>query len=210
MGVLPVLGNASTKLTPPAINIIAFQNIEDRHKEKFYLPKMGFVLPSPNSPPERARALMDRKDLIQAELDAQFSILSVNRSTMHSPLVDTEGFPRADIDVYAVRHARVRIIELRNDMQAIMDDIGKALEGVYNPNAVSSSGSAIPLTTLSSRSPSTVEDELHAFAKVDGVAPDKPLDSAILTRLKQFSAMNKLKKIAYREKEQTLRFKARY
>ncbi|KAH7554201.1 hypothetical protein JRO89_XS12G0133600 [Xanthoceras sorbifolium] len=32
----------------------------------------------------------------------------------------------------------------------------------------------------------------------DGAAPDKPLDSAVLSRLKQFSAMNKLKKIAIR------------
>eukprot|EP00271_Cylindrocystis_brebissonii_P017024 TRINITY_DN424_c0_g1_i4.p1 TRINITY_DN424_c0_g1~~TRINITY_DN424_c0_g1_i4.p1 ORF type:complete len:505 (+),score=136.56 TRINITY_DN424_c0_g1_i4:202-1716(+) len=32
----------------------------------------------------------------------------------------------------------------------------------------------------------------------DGVAPDKPLDSAVLSRLRQFSAMNKLKKMALR------------
>nr|CAD1819657.1 unnamed protein product [Ananas comosus var. bracteatus] len=36
----------------------------------------------------------------------------------------------------------------------------------------------------------------HPWVCVDGVAPDKPLDSAVLTRLKQFSAMNKLKKMA--------------
>nr|CAD1828104.1 unnamed protein product [Ananas comosus var. bracteatus] len=38
----------------------------------------------------------------------------------------------------------------------------------------------------------------HPWVRVDGVAPDKPLDSAVLTRLKQFSAMNKLKKMALR------------
>ncbi|KAM0943595.1 putative protein kinase CAMK-CDPK family [Dioscorea sansibarensis] len=38
----------------------------------------------------------------------------------------------------------------------------------------------------------------HPWVQVDGVAPDKPLDSAVLTRLKQFSAMNKLKKLALR------------
>ncbi|KAJ4788493.1 Calcium-dependent protein kinase family protein [Rhynchospora pubera] len=38
----------------------------------------------------------------------------------------------------------------------------------------------------------------HPWMRVDGVAPDKPLDSAVLTRLKQFSAMNKLKKMALR------------
>ncbi|KAG0471485.1 hypothetical protein HPP92_016031 [Vanilla planifolia] len=38
----------------------------------------------------------------------------------------------------------------------------------------------------------------HPWVQVDGAAPDKPLDSAVLTRLKQFSAMNKLKKMALR------------
>jgi calcium-dependent protein kinase len=38
----------------------------------------------------------------------------------------------------------------------------------------------------------------HPWVQVDGVAPEKPLDSAVLSRLKQFSAMNKLKKMALR------------
>nr|QCQ29250.1 calcium-dependent protein kinase [Camellia fraterna] len=38
----------------------------------------------------------------------------------------------------------------------------------------------------------------HRWVQVDGVAPDKPLDSAVLSRMKQFSAMNKLKKMALR------------
>ncbi|KAL5999274.1 Mitogen-activated protein kinase cpk1 [Asimina triloba] len=38
----------------------------------------------------------------------------------------------------------------------------------------------------------------HPWVQKDGAAPDKPLDSAVLSRLKQFSAMNKLKKMALR------------
>lgn len=38
----------------------------------------------------------------------------------------------------------------------------------------------------------------HPWIVDVGVAPDKPLDSAVLSRLKQFSAMNKLKKMALR------------
>lgn len=34
--------------------------------------------------------------------------------------------------------------------------------------------------------------------QINGVAPDEPLGSAVLTRLTQFSAMNKLKKMALR------------
>ncbi|XP_010558242.1 PREDICTED: calcium-dependent protein kinase 1-like isoform X2 [Tarenaya hassleriana] len=38
----------------------------------------------------------------------------------------------------------------------------------------------------------------HPWVKVDGTAPDKPLDSAVLSHMKQFSAMNKFKKMALR------------
>lgn len=38
----------------------------------------------------------------------------------------------------------------------------------------------------------------HPWIVDDRVAPDKPLDSAVLSRLKHFSAMNKLKKMALR------------
>ncbi|XP_074562930.1 calcium-dependent protein kinase 2-like [Curcuma longa] len=36
----------------------------------------------------------------------------------------------------------------------------------------------------------------HPWLKEGGEASDKPIDSAVLTRLKQFKAMNKLKKMA--------------
>lgn len=38
----------------------------------------------------------------------------------------------------------------------------------------------------------------HPWIIDDKVAPDKPLDSAVISRLKHFSAMNKLKKMALR------------
>eukprot|EP01018_Ginkgo_biloba_P015381 Gb_29448 [translate_table: standard] len=36
----------------------------------------------------------------------------------------------------------------------------------------------------------------HPWIREDGEAPDKPIDSAVLTRMKQYRAMNKLKKVA--------------
>jgi calcium-dependent protein kinase len=38
----------------------------------------------------------------------------------------------------------------------------------------------------------------HPWICDHGVAPDRPLDPAVLSRIKQFSAMNKLKKMALR------------
>ncbi|KAK6947864.1 Protein kinase domain [Dillenia turbinata] len=43
---------------------------------------------------------------------------------------------------------------------------------------------------------SAVEVLNHPWIRVDGDASDKPLDIAVLTRMKQFRAMNKLKKVA--------------
>ncbi|PIA49209.1 hypothetical protein AQUCO_01300210v1 [Aquilegia coerulea] len=43
---------------------------------------------------------------------------------------------------------------------------------------------------------SAIEALNHPWIKEDGVASDKPIDIAVLTRMKQFRAMNKLKKVA--------------
>lgn len=40
------------------------------------------------------------------------------------------------------------------------------------------------------------EVQSHPWVKVDGEAPDKPMDSIVLTKMRQFRAMNKLKKLA--------------
>jgi 26S proteasome non-ATPase regulatory subunit 9 len=129
---------------------------------------MGFMLPSSNSPAEKARALISHKEALESELDAQRTILTANNSTLSTPLVDADGFPRADIDVWAVRHARVRIIELRNDLQAVMDEIGKALQGVYDPSLKAEPTAA-----------QTQEPATEPFARVDGVLSGSPAASAV-------------------------------
>nr|XP_050027657.1 26S proteasome non-ATPase regulatory subunit 9-like [Dermacentor andersoni] len=75
--------------------------------------------------------LTQRKLEIEAAISAQHEILNANSIGMDEPLVDNEGYPRSDIDVYKVRHARHRIICLLNDHKAIMKDIEKSLH-VYH------------------------------------------------------------------------------
>ncbi|KAJ3555108.1 hypothetical protein NM688_g2761 [Phlebia brevispora] len=135
---------------------------------------MGAAIPSRDTAAEQVRALMLRKEGIEAELEAQFTILNAHNCTMQTPLVDEEGFPRADIDIYAVRHARVRIIELRNDHKAVMDDILKGLQGVYNPDLV--------LNTPATADVAANASGLQPFARVDGVAPGSPAATAGLIR----------------------------
>ena len=115
---------------------------------------------------------MQRKDNIEAELDAQYSILKSHNCTMQTPLVDEDGFPRADIDIYAVRHARVRVIELRNDLKAVMDSIMSGLQNVYNLALVQRASNAPD-------EPAANASGLHPFARVDGVAPGSPAATAV-------------------------------
>ena len=142
---------------------------------------MGYTLPAPDSPTERARALMARKDAIEAELETQGSILKANNTDMRQPLVDREGFPRDDLDVWAVRHARVRIIELRNDLAALMDEIAKTLETVYPrapppPPAEKEAEGGPSSSTSAAGGDST---DLLPFARVNGVAPGSPAADAV-------------------------------
>ena len=127
---------------------------------------------------KQARALMERKDGIERELETQLAILKANNATMQTPesLVDGEGFPRADIDVWAVRTARVKVIELRNDIRDVMDAIGRALEGVYDP-------SSTVVTDSSSRIKKVPKPEsLKPFTKVESVAPGSPASEAVSCR----------------------------
>jgi len=148
---------------------------------------MGYMLPSPDSPSERARSLIARKDALEAELEAQGSILKANNTDMRQPLVDREGFPRDDLDVWAVRHARVRIIELRNDLASLMDEIAKTLETVYRRSpppqtegeGSASSQSGTTTTASATVSGETMISELLPFARVNGVAPGSPAADAV-------------------------------
>lgn len=76
---------------------------------------------------ERLAQLDKRKLEIEAALSAQNEILDANGVGMGEPLVDNDGYPRADIDLYKVRHARHKIICLLNDHKAVMKDIERAL-----------------------------------------------------------------------------------
>ena len=130
-----------------------------------------------NSPSAaHARDLIARKDAIEQQMEAQFSILQSNGVNMDTPLVDPEGFPRADIDIWAVRHARVKIIELRNDLSAVMKEISAGLEKVYDPAlAAPSSNTDAEAQTGAAKS----EGPLRPFAKVGGVHPSSPAADAV-------------------------------
>ncbi|XP_013097435.2 26S proteasome non-ATPase regulatory subunit 9 [Stomoxys calcitrans] len=78
----------------------------------------------PNSTKDKLLKLMAEKRDLEIQIDAYGSILSENDNVgMRGPLVDSEGFPRNDIDIYKVRQARQQIICLQNNHKALMKTI---------------------------------------------------------------------------------------
>lgn len=51
---------------------------------------------------------------------------------MTDSLVDKDDFPRNDIDVYAVRQARSKIIVLENDAKELMNQMQSRLEELHS------------------------------------------------------------------------------
>jgi 26S proteasome non-ATPase regulatory subunit 9 len=116
-------------------------------------------------PREKARALIAKKDKVEEELQAleaflngsdtkgstpEFLVNAVDDPDlfngngsggvgMKGPLVDAHGFPRADIDIVAVRMARQKVITLLNDHKALMKQIENTLQEVYAKPAESNS-----------------------------------------------------------------------
>ncbi|XP_026124067.1 26S proteasome non-ATPase regulatory subunit 9 [Carassius auratus] len=80
---------------------------------------------------EDVRLLIKRKDDIEEQIKAYHDMLQTDGVGMDAPLVDEEGFPRADVDLYKVRTARHNISCLQNDHKAIMVEIEEALHKLH-------------------------------------------------------------------------------
>ncbi|KAI8818526.1 uncharacterized protein EV422DRAFT_569578 [Fimicolochytrium jonesii] len=121
------------------------------------------------------RRLIAEKDAIEDRIRSLEQVLSSQNLTMTTPLTDADGFPRADIDVYNIRHVRVEIIRLRNDHQEMMGRIEKALAEVHE-------GARREGRSGVAGGEGGNEEALSPFAKIDAVAPDSPASAAGLAR----------------------------
>lgn len=112
---------------------------------------------------------------------------------MNDPLVDAEGFPLNNIDIYQVRHARHRIIctkninflanilnylfqGLQNDHKALMKQIENGLESYYNSNMMNGHSSINGITN-GERLP--IEIHQIPFARVTAISPNSPAELCV-------------------------------
>ncbi|XP_007900417.1 26S proteasome non-ATPase regulatory subunit 9 [Callorhinchus milii] len=121
--------------------------------------------------------LVERKDAVEAQIRAYYEVLETQKDAgMEQPLVDVEGYPRTDIDIYQVRTARHNIICLQNDHKELMTRIEEALHGLHarerQKRLLDATDSQMEAVMPDASPP------LRAFAKVDMVAPGSPASVA--------------------------------
>ncbi|XP_036453862.1 26S proteasome non-ATPase regulatory subunit 9 [Colossoma macropomum] len=81
---------------------------------------------------EDVQRLIKKKDEIEEQIKAYYEVLEDQGDVgMHVPLVDVEGYPRADVDLFQIRTARHSISCLQNDHKAIMVEIEEALHKLH-------------------------------------------------------------------------------
>lgn len=77
--------------------------------------------------------LVQKKADIEDQLNEFNEILIREKNIgMTGELIDKEGYPRSDIDIYKVRLARQQINRLRNDYNALLIEIEKELVNIHS------------------------------------------------------------------------------
>ena len=72
---------------------------------------------------QRALKLIDEKYEIENRIQDFESVLRSNKVGLKSPLVDSEGYPRSDIDVHTIRSTRNSLYRLYNDLKEKENEI---------------------------------------------------------------------------------------
>merc|ERR1712047_9501 len=113
----------------------------------------------------------------EGEIKELMEVLNSQKEVgVEGPLIDTEGYPRSDIDVYTVRHARHQIVCLQNDHKAVMKEIE---EGLYEVHAEARKKKGEGDTDMGNVISSVSDIELSApFLNVDRVDMGSPSEEA--------------------------------
>ncbi|DAA20612.1 26S proteasome non-ATPase regulatory subunit 9 [Bos indicus] len=124
--------------------------------------------------------LIRRKEEIEAQIKANYEVLESQKGIgMNEPLVDCEGYPRADVDLYQVRTARHNIVCLQNDHKAVMKQVEDALHQLHARDKEKQARDlAEAHREALSRDQSQGLSPAQAFAKVNSISPGSPASIA--------------------------------
>lgn len=119
--------------------------------------------------------LVARKIHIEEKMNECNQVLiSEGNVGLNGPLIDPEGYPRADIDIYKVRMARQTINRLRNDYNALLVQIEQELISIHSQFKAKEDELVVKTTAFNS------QELIHhkPFAKVTQVDLNSPASEA--------------------------------
>ncbi|RKF62038.1 26S proteasome non-ATPase regulatory subunit 9 [Erysiphe neolycopersici] len=129
--------------------------------------------------------LQAKKDNLESEIRALGSVLDSHNVDMKTPLLTTDGFPRADLDVSLIRTTRARINCLLNDLKELMVIIEQRIHAHFDklskddtleePSCLTADKSEPVLNLESSLH---LKESLPPFAKVNSIVDESPAASA--------------------------------
>ncbi|KAF2090989.1 hypothetical protein K490DRAFT_33273 [Saccharata proteae CBS 121410] len=124
--------------------------------------------------------LIAEKDRVEGEIMALADVLKSHGVNMNTGLTTFDGYPRDDIDIAQIRTTRARIIHLRNDHRALMARIETGLHEHHAALSRSNAAATAQAGTSSSSSTTAGSTSIRQvpFAKVNGVVPGSPAESA--------------------------------
>mmetsp|Transcript_61772 Transcript_61772/g.108193 ORF Transcript_61772/g.108193 Transcript_61772/m.108193 type:complete len:218 (-) Transcript_61772:84-737(-) len=134
---------------------------------------------------EDMKKLMGEKDSLEAEIKSLEDYLTEDGMPgLSGGLIDEEGFPRADIDIYAIRKARNRFACAQTDYKEVMKKIEAGLLALHSQSRV-----AVPRGAPAAGLPAESEDAAMGgaeevqlppppFAWIDEVTAGSPAQEA--------------------------------
>ncbi|CAE7563083.1 PSMD9 [Symbiodinium natans] len=137
---------------------------------------------------EEFRKLDQEKNRLEAEIKTLYEYLTEDGMPgISGPLVDDEGFPRGDIDLYAVRQARNKYVCAQTDHIEVMKKIEQAITALHAGAKVHVPRSAPAAPTegppedepMGENQNVLVQVKLAApFAEIDEVSAGSPAEAA--------------------------------
>ncbi|KAF6278070.1 hypothetical protein mRhiFer1_009359 [Rhinolophus ferrumequinum] len=126
--------------------------------------------------------LIRRKEEIEAQIKANYDVLESQKDIgMNQPLVDCEGYPRSDVDLYQVRTARHNIVCLQNDHKAVMKQVEDALHQLHARDKEKQARDMAEAHEEAVSCNLGLSEALappQAFAKVNSISPGSPASLA--------------------------------
>ncbi|RMZ55057.1 hypothetical protein APUTEX25_005683, partial [Auxenochlorella protothecoides] len=121
------------------------------------------------------KALQSRKEELEAEIATCSYRLQNSGVGLHAPLVDAEGFPRADLDIPSIRAGRQKVRVLSHDLEELTREMEIQLHALHAAARQQPDAGTQPSSDGAPPPPAVpAAAEATPFAEVTAVAPGSP------------------------------------